>query len=324
MDEQAETLALSKVLILDESRTLVPVIKSFCDRSHLLAIMGRRAPASALLRANVDLGGILLSERYGWSPQETADLAQELHALRPEVPIILRREHEATLDGLPDGLRTACSGAYVASDLDTLLAAIDAHVFTLHYPKALLRGIAEISERVLTSEFGGFSLSPAMPLIVHDQVSFGELFSLIPLESHWCRGYLLLQTEESEMLKLLDFGSASAGGASIDALKDRLREATNLIWGLFKNRYANDRQASAPSNVQVPLVFNLREKSVSFGASNTHLCMRYRLSDEARDLSLWICARFVFNLTWAPQDFCETVAVPDDAAGVAAGGLEYF
>jgi hypothetical protein len=212
----------------------------------------------------------------------------------------------------------------VASDLATLRAAIDAHIFTLQYPPALLRGIAEISERVLASEFNGFCVSPAMPLIVHDRVAFGELFSLIPLESHWCRGYLLLQTEESEMLKLLDFAGGSASAASVEALKDRLREATNLIWGLFRNRFCGDLQVTSVPNVQVPLVFNLREKSVSFGASSTHLCVRYRLTDEARDLSLSISERFVFNLKWSPEDFGEVVTGTESNTEVAAGEIEYF
>jgi hypothetical protein len=323
MDDRVAGYASSKVLILDESRTVAPAIKNFCDGNNLVALMGRRAPALSLLRTNADLGGILLSEMYGWSRQETADLAQELHALRPEVPIILRREHHATLDGLPHALRSVCSAAYVAGELESLRSAIDTHIFTLHYPPALLRGIAEISERVLATEFGAFSVTPATPLIVHDRVVFGELFSLIPLESPWCRGYLLLQTEESELLKLLDLDAASSSGASIDALKDRLREATNLIWGLFKNRYAGDLDVSSASNVQVPLVFNLREKSVSFGASSTHLCLRYRLTDEARDLSLWVCERFVFNLTWNPANFDERCPSAE-AGSIAAGGLEYF
>jgi hypothetical protein len=321
MDDRAHPEASSKVLILDESRTLVPAIKSFCDDNNLMAIMGRRAPASSLLGSNGDLGGVFLSEKYGWSPQETTDLAQEMHALRPEVPIILRREHRATCDDLPPALRAVCSAAYVASDFSSLRTAIDSHIFTMQYPPALLRGIAEISERVLASEFGGFTLTPSAPLIVHDRVVFGELFSLIPLESHWCRGYLLLQTEESEMLKLLDL-AGGASSTSVDALKDRLREATNLVWGLFKNRYVGDLEIPSSSHVQVPLVFNLREKSVSFGASNTHLCMRYRLTDESRDLSLWISLRFVFNLTWAPANFRELNAGVDASAG--AGGLEYF
>ena len=40
------------------------------------------------------------------------------------------------------------------------------------------------------------------PYVVHDRIIFGEVSTLIPIESSWCRGYMMLQTEE---IALLDY-----------------------------------------------------------------------------------------------------------------------
>ena len=39
---------------------------------------------------------------------------------------------------------------------------------------------------------------------MRDRIIFGEVFSLIPLESTWCRGYMMMQAEEQPILDLLD------------------------------------------------------------------------------------------------------------------------
>src|SRR5687767_12081142 len=182
--------ALSKVLVLDNSAEHAQSIKDFCEQNDLIPLKVRREAVTTVLKTNIDLGAILYSESYGDSLKETARIASEIHALRPELPIIIRRQREATLDGLPEELRTACCRAYVASDFDSLRKVIDEYIFSLIYPNALLRGISEIMDSVLTSQFPGKRASFDTPYIVHDRIIFGEVFSLIQLESGWCRGYM--------------------------------------------------------------------------------------------------------------------------------------
>jgi len=157
---------------------------------------------------------------------------------------------------------------------------------------------------------------------VRDRVIFGELFSLMPLESAWCRGYMMLQTEEDPLVELLTRTGPPGAQDSFRHVNDLLGETTNLIWGAFKNRFIGDGKLSAAHQVQVPLVVNHRHKYISFGTENPQLCFRYTLTDEASRRSWAIYERFVFNLEWSPDQFQE---MPRDVAGlVESGEMELF
>lgn len=169
---------ISKILVLDENPSYTHLIKQFCDEHHLVALKVRRGAEMSVLRTNIDLGGILFSEDYGASPEDTARIALEIHSARPELPIIIRRETHASLSGLPVSAQAAFCAAYVASDMAALDKVIDEYIFCLMYPNALLRGISEIAHGVLTGQFKDAKISMDTPYIVHDRVIFGELFSL--------------------------------------------------------------------------------------------------------------------------------------------------
>jgi hypothetical protein len=314
--------ALSKVLVLDNSTEHAQAIKEFCDENDLVPLKVRKEAVMSVLRTNVDLGAILYSETYGDSPAETARIATEIHALRPELPIIIRRQREATLEGLSDELRHACCRAYVASDLSTLRTAVNEYIFSLIYPNALLRGISEIMETVLTGQFPGKTVSFDTPYIVHDRIIFGEVLSLIQLESNWCRGYMMLQTEELTFLDLAGEATPKDTSTLLRRINDRLSEVTNLIWGAFKNRYIGDKTSVVSARVQVPLVVNHQHKYISFGTENPQLCFRYTLTDAKDGRTSTLYARFIFNLNWAPEDFEEIAQ--DAEVLVDSGELELF
>ena len=82
---------VSKVLVLDDSPVHVEAIKRFCDDHNLIGLKVRRNRLLNVLRSNIDLGAILLAEDYGGSVEESAIVATQIDALRPELPIILRR-----------------------------------------------------------------------------------------------------------------------------------------------------------------------------------------------------------------------------------------
>lgn len=313
---------VSKILVLDNSAEHAPLIKGFCDQNHLVPLKVRNGAVMSVLRTNIDLGGILYSEDYGDSPAQTAEIAAQIHAARPELPIIIRRNEHATLDDLPEGARGAYCAAYVATDMGPLRKVIDEYIFCLLYPNALLRGIAEITESVLATQCKTLQVSLDTPYVVRDRVIFGELFSLIQLESAWCRGYMMLQTEEAPFVELL--GRHGGPGAAVDFrdVNDLLSEITNLIWGAFKNRYIGDGGAAATRQVQVPLIVNHKHRYISFGSENPQLCFRFNLADPMGGGSTTLYARFVFNLSWAPEDFRE---IPQAVAGlVDSGELELF
>ena len=312
---------VSKVLVLDNSAAYAPLIKSFCDENNLVPLKVRNGSVMSVLQTNIDLGGILYSEDYGGSATRNMEIAAKIHSTRPELPIILRREKQATLDDLPEQARHTFCAAYVAQDMGALRKVIDEYIFCLMYPNALLRGIAEITESVLEAQCKSLNVFMDTPYIVRDRVIFGELFSLIQLESSWCRGYMMLQTEEGPFIELL---GGQAGGSSVTFrdVNDLLSEMTNLIWGAFKNRYIGDLSDRAVTQVQVPLIVNHKHKYISFGTENPQLCFRFTLTDPESGRSTAVYARYVFNLSWSPDEFKE---IPQAVAGlVESGALEMF
>lgn len=316
---------VSKVLVLDDSRAHAATIKRFCDEHNLVGLTVRRNRLLKVLRSNIDLGAILLAEDYGGSPAESAIIATQIDALRPELPIILRRVSDAadaSRDGLPDALARVACAAYAADDLTPLKRAIDEYLFGRDYPNALVRGIAEITEARLDSLFPGMTIECDRPCIVRDQIIFGEVFSLIALESAWCRGYMLLQTSEQPLLDMIGGTRDDGRAPDFRDVNSMLGELTNLVWGAFKNRYLGDAEALARHPVQVPLVVNHKQKFISFGGDCPQLCFKYRMTDPASGRSVRLDQRFVFSLSWSPEDFRELVQ--DVGPMVESGELELF
>ena len=314
---------ISKVLVLEDNATHANLIKHFCDENNLVAVKIGKRPLMSVLRTNIDLGGIFFSERYGGSERDAARAAAEIKAARPELPLFLRRETTPTLTDLPEELKHVFCCAYSASDLGPLRKAIGEHIFSLMYPNALVRGIAELTDSVLKRQFPDLTVAMDAPYIVGDRMIFGELFSLIQLESDWCRGYMMLQSEEDPLLDFIARTRATRTMPSFRGVNDLLGETTNLIWGAFKNRYIGDRRADALRQpVQVPLLVNHKHKYVSFGTDNPQLCFRYTLTDAETGDALTLYERFIFNLDWSPEEFRE---IAQDTSGTSdAGELELF
>lgn len=313
---------VSKVLVLDDSQMHTEAIKAFCDNNNLIALKVRKNRLMSVLQSNIDLGAILYSENYGGSARENAEIALKIHTCRPELPLIIRRESQATLDDMPEIIRSAFCAAYVADDMNTLRRVIDEYIFSLVYPNALVRGISEITETVLANQFRELTISWSTPYIVRDRVIFGEVFSLIPLESNWCRGYMMLQTEEEPILDVLGRYNPSDVDTNFRAVNSLLGEITNLIWGSFKNRYIGDATNSSGNQIQVPLVVNHKHKYISFGTENPQLCFLYTLVDEHTGRTVKLYQRFIFNLNWSPEDFREITH--DVEEFVDSGELELF
>jgi len=316
-----ETL-ISKVLILEPETGPTDELKAFCDAHQLVGLKVHKDSLGAVLRTNVDLGGILFSEEYGGSPAENARLALLIHSLRPELPLILRLSTHKALEELPDNLRHLFCAGYDIEHIDRLAEAVDRFIFCLIYPNALLRGIAEITIQVLESQFPRLEILRETPSIVNDRVIVGEVFSLIPLESGWCRGYMMLQTKAGSLLDVSGSLGPPSTSANIRIVNDRMSEITNLIWGAFKNKYVGDTSLPRNFQVQVPLIVNHAQKYISFGTENPQLCFGFRLRDPSAGVSLDIHQRFIFNLNWSPEMFSEISQDVDTM--IDSGELELF
>ncbi|MFM0198901.1 chemotaxis protein CheX [Paraburkholderia fungorum] len=317
---------VSKVLVLDDCPIHKDALKRFCDENNLVGVKVGKNRLQSVLRSNIDLGAVLFAEGYGGSPEASAEIAIRINAVRPELPIIMRRDRDPGVDSLPESLRRVICAAYVAHDMAPLRRVIDEYIFSLDYPNALVRGISDLTQAILGDVFKDLTITSDTPYIVRDRIIFGEVLSLIPLESAWCRGYMMMQAEEAPILDLLDryqmIDQPKDGEADFRDLNSVLGEVTNLIWGSFRNRYVGDADASLRSQVQVPLLVNHKHKYISFGSGNPQLCFMYSLTDPHSGRSVKLYQRFVFSLSWSPEDFKE---VNDDVgAMVEAGELDLF
>lgn len=106
------------MLVVDDGDIdVLTEIRRFCNDHHLVGLKTHSDNVMNILRSNVDLGGILLSESYHDTPRGGIALGQAIHALRPELPIFLRRRKKATLDDLPAEEQHAFCAAYTIGEL---------------------------------------------------------------------------------------------------------------------------------------------------------------------------------------------------------------
>ncbi|MGC4062050.1 MAG: chemotaxis protein CheX [Aquabacterium sp.] len=315
----------SKVLVLDQAAGPAKRIKTFCDENNLIGVKTSTINVMSVLKSNVDLGAIFLSENYGGKSETSLAFAREIHNARPELPIFLRRDDSDTLADLSDSDRSLFRCAYKIDQMDRLQEAIKECLFNLSYPSVLVRGINEITQAAINGLFRDLEIDSEAPYIVRDRIIYGELFSLIPLESDWCRGYMMLQADEKPMLDIVESGKTpiAPGNASFRDINNVLGEATNMIWGAFKNRYISYDATPVGRLSQVPIIVNHMNRYISFGSEDPQLCFKYTLRDpDGQCAPLVIYQRFVFNLNWSPDKFKENEAIAEDL--FESGELELF
>jgi hypothetical protein len=316
----------SKVLVLESNDAYFDRIKIFCDNNNLFGVTAQADGVINVLKANIDFGAILLSENFSGSANGGIELARKIHRTRPELPIFLRRETSSTLDGLPEKDRKNFAVAYTIDTIDDLKKHVDEYIFSFVYPNAMVRGIEEISVPALECLFQSASVETEAPYIVRDRLIFGEVFSLIPLESTWCRGYMMLQCGGNDLnhiiAKSLDVKKLTRNDFRM--INQMLGEATNMIWGGFKNRYFPEESKRDGLRTQVPLIINHEHNYISFGAENPQLCFKYTLVDknDPDAPAAIIFQRFIFNLFWSPEEFKDLQSSMESL--VDSGELELF
>jgi len=321
---EQETKVVSKVLVLEEDAENRERTRELCEQHGLLGLKVKAKRAMDVLKSNVDLGGILLSEDFG--NNGGIAMARKIHQVRPELPIFLRRVGSSTLDDLSERDRRPITAAYSFDNLKSLSEALEESIFRFAYPQPLLRGITEIAKIALESQFVDMTAETETPFIVRDHFIFGEIFTLIPIESSWCRGYMMLQTEEASLLNAVKADRTHVTAESSDDFRNLnsvLGEVTNLIWGAFKNRFIGSEDVKS-RHAQVPIMINHMHRYISFGTTNPQLCFRYTMTDrlKADGTTVVIYQKFVFNLNWSPENFSDNQPSVDQL--VDSGELELF
>jgi CheY-specific phosphatase CheX len=322
---EAMEAIVSKVLILEEREAERAHIRAFCIAHQLVPLRAQVDSVLAVLKSNLDLGAIFLANHFAGDPRGGLLMARRIHAVRPELPIYLRCGSRAEIDAMSDADARCVSASYTLETIDSLGEEIARTLFNLRYPSALVRGIGEITRAALCSQFNGLEIDVERPYVVKDRLIYGEISTLIPIEGSWCRGYMMLQADELDLMQTVRAEHThiqASGAADFRNLNALLGELTNLIWGAFKNRFINGASHAAYAG-QVPIVINHLHRYISFGSDNPQLCFQYVLrdpSDSGRILK--IHQRFVFNLSWSPEDFSENTQTLD--ALVDSGELELF
>ena len=322
MQEAAQLV--SKVLVLNDEVEVRGHIKAFCEAHNLIPVKPQAGAALSVLKSNVDLGAIFLQETYLGEGGNALELAHAIHAIRPELPIFLRRETQSHLDDLPDLYRSVFTAAYTIATIGELGPMIAKSIFSFQFPNALVRGISEITKSTLENQFKDVEVHTEAPYMVRDRIIYGELFTLIPLESPWCRGYMMLQTEEEPLIAYVEDGRTHIvrEPTNFRDINHVMGEVTNLVWGAFKNRFISNDPVDWRMS-QVPLIVNHQHRYISFGSEDPQLCLRYTVLDPFGKVApLVIYQRFVFNLSWAPEKFKENEVLTDNL--FESGELELF
>ncbi len=318
--------AVSKVIVYDCSTTHEGRIKQFCETHNLVAVKPQGKGILEVLKSYVDLGAIFLSEDLDGCEGGGLMLGHEIHRIRPELPIILRCNSDANEMANDKNISKVFCAIYNINDIDTLVQTLEEHIFCTHYPNNLVRGIEEITRGTLNDFFNNVDIDVATPYVVKDRIIFGELFSLIPVESSWCKGYMMLQIEEAnirDMVKLEKISGPDNDLENFRIINDVLSEITNMTWGGIKNRFVSEDNPRSEISTQVPIIVNHKNKYITFGTNAPQLCFRYTLKNRSgNNKSFTLYHKFVFNLYWKPDRFSENEPSVNDL--VNAGELDFF
>lgn len=321
----ASTFVAAKVLLLEHDAQHYLALSDFCQALGLVALPRTAHDALATLSQHKDLAGVLLAEDLPCDNADALSLAITIHRQRPELPIFLRR---ASTRALTDDEARAVRFPWASNDMGTLRANVEYSLFNQRYPTELVDGVVDLTCRAMQSMFPHATITSEAPYMVHDRIIYGQVSTLIPLESTWCRGYMMLQTEENALRQGLiqGLGFEGVGGdLSFRELNHLIGEITNLIWGAFKNRYIPP-EAFPTQQTQVPIVINHEQKYISFGSQDPQLCVRYHIADPRRPglPPLTIVQRLIFNLLWQPERFTEYSTKAAAAPSSSTGELELF
>ncbi len=330
------TKIVSKVLVHESDPAALELLKTICSDNNLVGLkvctgdhsVGLKDASNELddvLKSNVDLGAVFLSESVDLNGVSGLELCDKIRRSRPELPIFLRRETRSDSEDLPASAAKAIAGCYQTSEPELLTQLVNDYICSMYYPVELAQGVEEISKEAFGNVIGGTRVKCELPYLVKDQIIYGELFSLIPLESDWCRGYMMLQTTESEIMDLIRSGSTHIKSNRPDSKDSNsiLNEITNMIWGGIKSRYFSSGDSPSDAHrTQVPIIVNHSQKHISFGSTEPQLCFKYTLNDLENYPEVTIYQRLIFNLSWDPDKFAESDKALEDL--VEGGELEFF
>ena len=308
----------SKVLVFDSDMREVKRLKTLFDETSLIGLRAEQESSiHQVLRSNIDLGAVFIDDSV------TLDTLRLIRETRTELPIFRRCTSEVDR---PEALVGVID--YAAGD-DALKASIESKIFTREYPLSITSTIADETRQALSGVFNHSDVSTEPPYLIHDRLIFGELFSLIRLESDWCRGYMMLQTAEADLGNLLVEGFVPGMQVDRSELNYRqvnslLGEVTNAIWGKLKSALlpGSSKRKRADFHAEIPSVVNHARRYVSFGSEAPKLCMKHLIDRGEGKTPVPVFQKFAFHLKWEPEGM-EVVSEQIDEM-VDSGGVVFL
>lgn len=320
---QQETIA-SRVLVHDLDQNVLNTLRGFCDANNLIGLKVQHDSLLDVLKTNIDLGAVFLSEEPDETGVRGIELAEHIHQLRAELPIFLRvnaKESQVNFDK-----SYLLAGTYQINEMQELKELIEKYLFSRTYPSQLVRGIMGLTAEAYAAAFHDFEIVCGKPFLVKDKIAHGELLSLMPIESSWCRGYMMLQCDEANILNVIAHNrtlikSKDPNFRDVNAI---LAELSNMTWGRFRSRFiSNDLLNDTQHRIHVPIIVNHGRKYITFGSNEPHLSFCYTLVDRNNIISPFVLKQqFVFSLSWVPEKFDENQKKLD--AMIKEGELELF
>lgn len=316
---------LSKVILIEYQDSTLALLKDFFEQNKLVGYRATKNNILNVLNSSIDMAAIFLPEKDEKGGSNFT-LAAEIHRARPELPIFVRLSPGSTPHTVTDQEKKPVAGFYSADDSVQLKELIDTFVFNRHYPSEFVGEMKQLALSAFESAFRDMRIEIDPPYIVKDKIIYGELFSLLPLESDWCRGYMMLQSEEKALMDVIN-----AGKTSLHPIEPNFRhvnavlgELSNMIWGAFKTRYGVKAESSLGRvRVEVPIIVNHARKFISFGSDDPQLCFKFTLHDPAGKLEpIVMYQKFIFSLDWSPEKYAESINETKDM--VDSGELELF
>ena len=322
---------VSKVLIFEDAAAAQVKLKALCADHGLIGLKQAQHSAMSLLESNIDLGAVLISEGSSDASDGIADgfaLARHIHLLRKELPIFIRREGRCDLDDLSAEEREGIAGAYDLEQPDSFKQLLDQYLADTEYPISLIRRMEEITHSSLNALFRDVEVTNELPYLVKDKLTYGDILSLLPIESPWFSGYMMVQSEEQPMIELIKDGRTAIDGTNADFrdVMGMLSEITNLAWGGLRTRLLalHPAQAAEETRISVPITVNQYKEYISFGTDRSQLCFKYSLRDiHGRLAPVTLYQKFIFNIRWSPEEYRQADENNVDEL-VESGCLELF
>ena len=308
----------SKVLTFDTDISVLPKLKKIFDANNLTGMrsLGDPGIVDVILDKNIHLGAVFVNNAGNWEA-----LCLKLKKLRPELPLFLRLEEKD--DTVPENINDILDGMFHISEGEKIGSYLHSHIFIRDYPLEMISRIREFSLTAFRSMIPGVEIQSAAPLVIRDKVIYGEITTLIPVNTNWCRGYMMVQSDMEDLHTLLNrTGSPAFRGEVDQVVPPLLGELTNLMWGGFKTVFLKEGflEENGP-DIQVPIIVNHKRQNISFGGDIPQLCFEYRLKDPiGLQNHTRVVQKFVFNLNWNP----DLVAEYDFQNLIDEGSIQLF